>query len=53
MSDLYVKCPRSRVHMMVSAVTEIGDGWRPTRREYFSCPLCSGTGEADANDARE
>lgn len=40
--------------MLVFAYTSIGDGFgRPSRGEYFNCPLCSGTGEADAKLAAE
>lgn len=44
---LYAKCPRCRGARYVSAITEMGDGFRPTRREEFSCPVCHSTGEAD------
>jgi len=47
---LYARCPRCRGSKLVFAVVETGDAWRPSRGEYFSCPECSGTGEADIND---
>ena len=50
---LYVPCPRCRGHRMVFATTYIGDGYTPSRGEYFTCPLCYGTGEADREEAAE
>lgn len=37
----------------VSAITRMGDGFRPTISEEFACPLCHGTGEADAERAAD
>ena len=48
MSDaLYVTCPRCKGDGTVFAYTSIGNGFTPSVGEYFSCPLCHGTGEAD------
>jgi hypothetical protein len=53
MSDLYVKCPRCSGRRQVFAYTDLGSDYQPSRGEYFNCPLCSGTGEADAQQAAE
>lgn len=53
MADGYIKCPRCRGSCQVFAYTEISNGFTPSRGEYFTCPLCGGTGEADADRAKE
>jgi rubredoxin len=53
MSDLYVKCPRCSGDRLVFAYTDRGSDYRPSQGEYFRCPLCSGTGEAEAELAAE
>ena len=50
---LYVPCPRCKGDHVVFAYTSIGDGYTPSRGEYFTCPLCRGTGEADREEAAE
>lgn len=51
--ELYVLCPRCRGGRFVSAIVRPGDGWRPTVRGEFECPLCHATGEADRGLAQE
>ena len=53
MSDFYVKCPRCKGDRLVFAYTQQATDYTPSRGEYFTCPLCSGTGEAEATAAAE
>jgi len=49
----YPECPRCEGSRTVEAITKLnGDYIQPTI-ESFSCPLCGGTGEADAERAEE
>lgn len=50
---LYVPCPRCKGERTVFAYTDHGGDYRPSCGEYFTCPLCSGTGEADRASADE
>lgn len=43
----YVVCPRCKGTQWVIAITQIGDGWSPTRSEEFACPVCGGIGTVD------
>lgn len=47
--ELYVHCPRCNGRRMISVITRVGDGFRPSQGEYVDCPLCHATGEADAD----
>lgn len=40
--DLYVTCPRCEGRGDVSAITDPGNEFRPSRSETFDCPLCHG-----------
>jgi DnaJ-class molecular chaperone len=51
--SIYVKCPRCEGRCQVFAYTRIGNGFAPSEGEYFQCPVCHGTGEADEESARE
>lgn len=48
---LYVPCPRCKGERLVYAYTSPGNEFFPARGEYFTCPLCQGTGEADREEA--
>ena len=51
--ELYPQCPRCEGSRTVSAITQInGDFGHPTI-ESFDCPVCSGTGEAEAQRAQD
>lgn len=49
--ELYVHCPRCEGERQVFAYTHVGNGFTPSRGEYFNCPLCSAMGEAEAERA--
>lgn len=49
----YIACPRCKGACQVFAYTELPEFGRPSVGEYFQCPLCLGTGEADAQEAAE
>jgi hypothetical protein len=53
MGDLYVKCPRCDGRSQVYAYTRLPRLGEPARGEYFTCPLCYGTGEAEKAAAEE
>lgn len=50
---LYVPCPRCKGNRIVFAYTHLRSDYQPSLGEYFTCPLCSGTGEADRASAEE
>ena len=50
---LYALCPRCTGRRYVTAITETGNDFSPTRTEDFTCPVCHGTGEADMDDIME
>jgi len=45
--------PRCTGRRYVTAITETGNDFSPTRTEDFTCPVCHGTGEADMDDIME
>lgn len=47
----YVPCPRCYGHRQVWAIARESDGFRPSVGEYFTCPLCHGTAEAEYDQA--
>ena len=49
----YPKCPRCDGDQTVEAITKMNGSFYAPTVESFSCPLCSGTGEADAERAEE
>jgi hypothetical protein len=50
---LYAKCPTCRGNRFVSAIVEMGDGFRSTRMGEFACLDCGMTGEADMDRIME
>lgn len=52
MADLYVPCPRCEGRCTVFAYTRPPTDFTAGVGEYFNCPLCGATGEADADSAR-
>lgn len=50
-APLYVPCPRCRGSRQVFAYTRLGNELRHATGEYFTCPLCHGTAEADREAA--
>lgn len=55
MSDepLYVPCPRCQGDRQVYAYTKPPTDFFRGEGEYFTCPLCAGTAEADRESAAE
>lgn len=51
--DLYVPCPRCDGDRHVFAYTQPPTEYYRGVGEYFSCPVCGGTGEAEAEKAAE
>jgi rubrerythrin len=49
----YPECPRCEGDRMVEAIVKMNGPYFTPEIESFSCPLCSGTGEADAERAEE
>lgn len=51
--ELYPECPRCEGSRTVEAIVKLNGEYYQPVTEFFSCPLCSGTGEADAEKAEE
>lgn len=51
--ELYPCCPRCNGRQDVSVCTKVSNGFSASQWECISCPLCHGTGEADADAARD
>lgn len=49
---LYPHCPRCDGEKQVYAYTEQASDFGPGRGEYFDCPCCHATGEAEQSKAK-
>lgn len=51
--NLYPPCPRCDGDRTIEVITRLNGEYFPPRIETLSCPLCSATGEAEAERAEE
>jgi rubrerythrin len=49
----YPECPRCEGERMVEVIVKLNGSFASPTTESFNCPLCSATGEADAERAEE